>query len=176
MKLSVLDIIFNLEDCLFPKIFQTRISGKYLSGIREIEKSGIIIEQNRRSSGNKKETAAQTEKGVKLRGKAGESQSGKVQTEKRARQTETVKKWRRLVRHCRVHGYFENSINLALPPALLFAPSSSFSISQPRHTHRSSDEISSSSQSLVIPEAFWAGTRYTPGFPPRKLLSPLPPY
>lgn len=40
---------------------------------------------------------------------------------------------------------------------------------------RASDEISSSSQSLVIPEAFWAGTRYTPQLS-RKLLSPLPPY
>lgn len=38
------------------------------------------------------------------------------------------------------------------------------STSQPHRTHidRPSDEISSSSQSLVIPGAFWAGTRYTP--------------
>lgn len=59
--------------------------------------------------------------------------------EKRARQIETVEKWRRLVRHCRVHGYFENSINLAPPPpaVLLHIPFFSSSISQPRHAHRS---------------------------------------
>lgn len=53
-------------------------------------------------------------------------------------------------------------------------------LTQSRRTHRpparASDEISSSSQSLVIPGAFWVGTRYTLGFPPRKLLSPPPPY
>lgn len=50
---------------------------------------------------------------------------------------ETVEKWRRLVRHCRVHGYFENSINLAPPLALLHTPFFSSSISRPRHAHRS---------------------------------------
>lgn len=63
----------------------------------------------------------------------------------------------------RVHGYFENSINLApatspppSPPRC--SPSRPTPTSQPRRTHRplERDEISSSSQSLVIPGTFWA--------------------
>lgn len=62
-----------------------------------------------------------------------------------------------------------------LPSSLPLSPTS---LSLAAHIDRppARDEISSSSQSLVIPGAFWVGTRYTLGFPPRKLLSPPPPY
>ena len=63
----------------------------------------------------------------------------------------------------RVHGYFENPINLVFFPSL--SPSLSLSLSSPIHIERPSDEISSSSQSLVIPRAFWVYHPISSGFP-----------
>ena len=64
----------------------------------------------------------------------------------------------------RVHGYFENPINF------VFFPSSSLSLPlslslHPYNIERPSDEISSSSQSLVIPRAFWVYHPISSGFP-----------
>jgi len=70
-----------------------------------------------------------------------------------------VEKWRRLVRHRRVHGYFENSINLAPPlPVLLSAthpsPSPSFSLlplSVSPHTSTDRPRASERWNFLVVP-------------------------